>query len=325
MSYFVTDDQPTQDNKQAVKNRSGTKQTKETFDLQSVFNRFQRLSDDIDSIIGLPDVKRKLNEWNERQSVYWMRRKAGLKDTRFLPEIIILSGGGPQTMALNHLSQFCWKTGFQPKPYHTSYDVNKFVSYYVTDTEKMMQDCFSDNKSEMIDFYGFDQLVENPRPPVADWHDWVDIIINYILDNINAKSPDRPVSMAMSTKTYTLLKGRFSRFQNFSVEKIHCHYLTTDEMTQMCLKKLKSKKYIVSMKAEKSLFRLIEGLLKNRKDHKRADIGLQSIIVDEILKRQESRLYRSPKKELSVRKIRTINQHDIPRENFIADDQIVFY
>ena len=293
--------------------------------LSDVFNRQKKVQAHIESIIGLPHVKQILQTWNNRQTVYWMRKTAGVGYTRFLPEILIVTGAGHHYAGALATAKFCHHAGIMNTNQIASFDVNDFIRYYVHDAYKDMEDAFRNYPSSLLFLYGFDKLIANPSPPIADWHDWVEIIVDKLLSLVYSHDFKQPVVFSMSTKSYAYLKQTYPRLNQFSTEKMICHPLNSNEMTLKTIERLKDKSYILSSAATDSLERLFVTMQADKLYQTFTEPTLRRIVMDAVLKRQESRLFAAHHAIRSRRKIKSITVADIPNNAVFAGENILFY
>ncbi len=300
-------------------------QKKGCIDLQAVFNRQKKVQTHIETIIGLPDVKKKLYDWNDRQAVYWMRKRAGINYARFLPEILVVSGAGHQIDGIKSVAEFCYQAGLMNTNKVMSYNVNSFVQYYVQEAYKDMEDAFRNYPERILDFYGFDELIANPNPAVADWYDWVDIIMNKLFSLIDDYNLKCPVVLSMSTKSHTYLKQHYKRFQTFKIENLVCHRLNAKEMNQITVNRFKERGYILSPKSIELMHHLFETVLNDKTCLKIKEPTIRWYVMEAVLQRQEQRLLNIHDNVHTCRKIKSITATDIPRNAVIAGKNILFY
>jgi len=289
------------------------------------FNRHQKMLKHIAGIDAYPYLVEKLNAWNDLQKIKWIRHNADMKQADFLPEILFMTGKGMSPRPLNYIANFFNKTGFLSNSKVKSYNVNHFVKHYVTDSKALIDNIFNNESSYLLEFYGFDTLIANPRPPIADWHDWLDIICNYLIDNINSHGLQIPVVFNMSESARCVLYDKFERLHKYDCEVIKINLLNAQSMTQLVVEKLKNKKFNLTPPAKGLLTNLITKLYHEKRLKDFTEYQIRDFVFEDIVKRQGERIFQIPRNNLTRRKVRMITKSDIPTQIFLSTNKIVFY
>ena len=279
----------------------------------------------IEGIVGFPNIVNLLNRWCERDKIYSLRKKSNIYAENYLPEIIVLTGLGPRYRMSKHIAQYCRKSGFLNTDKINTYNIYNFISHYVTDAEKQVTKAFEDSRSTLLYFTGFDLLIKNPRPPIADWHYWDDILLGMVQKYINRTNCRAPVILSMNKSTYLTINKRYNLFKNNDTLVIDSPYPSCGELDFLINQELSLDGYYVNIAAREKLSHLIQEIYDFKNLRKIDYFDIENALLKRIVRNQEERLLDPKKDSLTLKRVKNIISSDIPTRYSLSEEIVIFY
>ena len=236
---------------------------------------------------------------------------------------MFFTGVGCHREVSNKLSSFYSEADITMKSGICRINVNEAIYHYVSDTKKHLNKVFDSGSGRSIYLDGFDELVENPRPAIADWHDWEDILLDIILKQTFDQSVQTLVMMSMSRKIYDRFLQNYPKFKALSRRVVHCKPYSADEMSFLLQKKMKDNGYRIWDSVPENLTKQFQQIVKI--GYKVSGQSAINTMATKILKNQERRLSKLPMDKISKQRLRNILKVDIPSLSIPVDRDNVIY
>jgi hypothetical protein len=278
----------------------------------------------LQEIVGFSELKSYLYTLTGMSKFRELRESYGLKGGGVsVPDVYVLIGSGDKKEASRHLSKHYKKMKMIKSSGIYRANLNDYIYAYVSNARDALDKLFDKAKSATLVIAGFEELVKNPRPPISDWHDWDDVLCNFVSELILKNASETCTMLSITQKTYDHLLKCYPKLRKLNRKTILCPRYSADEMAKKLEQKIKEDGYDIEEDTLHELSLIFQQVANHAVRVK--DSNAISSLFNKILDRQKQRLSKVPLKHLSGYHLKSIKSVDIPSLSIPVDRDNVIY